>query len=130
MYCMDVFSLIPFASRKRYRLRPRSPLSSAPADSVPGVSILRPLRGLDANLFENLESTFTQEYPKSRFEVLLSVADEQDQALDVVRRLLEKHPDVDAKIIIGKFECDLSSSTLTHKAFCRRRDCWCKSQNQ
>ncbi|EJD03715.1 uncharacterized protein FOMMEDRAFT_154818 [Fomitiporia mediterranea MF3/22] len=88
--------------RKHFRLRPRSPLSSAPAANVPGVSILRPLKGLETNLFENLESTFTQEYPRSRFEVLLSVADADDQALSVVRSLLEKYPDVDARVIIGE----------------------------
>ena len=84
-------------------MRPRSPLSSAPAERVPGVSILRPLKGLDANLFENLESTFTQEYPKSRFQILLSVAEENDQALPVVRSLLQKYPDVDAEVIVGVF---------------------------
>ncbi|KAL5534005.1 hypothetical protein ACEPAG_465 [Sanghuangporus baumii] len=88
--------------RKHFRLRPRSPLSSATETSVPGVSILRPLKGLDTNLFENLESTFTQEYPHSRFEVLLSVADSDDQALSVVRSLLEKYPEVDARVIIGE----------------------------
>ena len=85
--------------RKRYRVRPRSPLASAPAANAPGVSILRPLKGLDANLFENLESTFTQEY--ANYEILLCVADAEDQALDVVRSLLEKYPHVDAKAIIG-----------------------------
>lgn len=92
------FVALPDYSRRRYRLRPRSPLSSAPASSVPGVSILRPLKGLDNNLFENLESTFTQEYPN--FEILLSVDDESDQALGVVRELLQKYPNIDAKIII------------------------------
>ena len=70
---------------------------------MPGVSILRPLKGLDTNLFENLESTFTQDYPRSKFEVLLSVADADDQALGVVRSLLEKYPDVNARIIIGTY---------------------------
>ncbi|KAH8119952.1 glycosyl transferase family 21-domain-containing protein [Phellopilus nigrolimitatus] len=86
--------------RKHLRLRPRSPLSSAPKENVPGVSVLRPLKGLDTNLFENLESTFTQEY--SNFEILLSVADADDQALSVVRSLLEKYPQVDAKVVIGE----------------------------
>jgi ceramide glucosyltransferase len=58
------------------------------------------LKGLDTNLYENLESTFTQEYPN--YEILLSVADEQDQALSVVRDLLAKYPNVNAKVIIGK----------------------------
>lgn len=86
-------------SRKRYRLRPRSPLASAAPNSVPGVSIIRPLKGLDANLYENLESTFTQEYPN--YEIFLAVASEHDQALSVVRDLIAKYPQVNAHIIIG-----------------------------
>ncbi|KAJ7092558.1 nucleotide-diphospho-sugar transferase [Mycena epipterygia] len=89
-----------WAARKRYRLRPRSPLAVAPPSSVPGVSILRPLKGLDTNLYENLESTFTQEYPN--YEILLSVADENDQALPVARELIAKYPNVACSIIIGE----------------------------
>ncbi|KAJ7275207.1 glycosyltransferase family 21 protein [Mycena haematopus] len=88
------------AARKRYRLRPRSPLAVAPVSSVPGVSILRPLKGLDTNLYENLESTFTQEYPN--YELLLSVADERDQALPVARELMIKYPSVNCRIVIGE----------------------------
>ena len=105
-------SLQPFFVRRRHlRIRPRSPLSSASETSVPGVSILRPLKGLDTNLFENLESTFTQEYPRSRFEVLLSVADADDQALSVVRSLLEKYPEIDARVIVGVCNKALSRNT-------------------
>ncbi|KDQ63450.1 glycosyltransferase family 21 protein [Jaapia argillacea MUCL 33604] len=89
-----------FVARRRYGLRPRSPLASAPASSVPGVSILRPLKGLDTNLYENLESTFTQEYPN--YEILFCVHDEHDQALSVVRDLLAKYPNVQAKVVIGE----------------------------
>lgn len=97
-YCLLITVYTNF-SRKRYRLRPRSPLASASPSSVPGVSILRPLKGLDANLYENLESTFTQDYPN--YELLLAVEDEEDQALPVVRELMEKHPEVDARVIVG-----------------------------
>ncbi|KAI0654213.1 glycosyltransferase family 21 protein [Cubamyces menziesii] len=86
------------AARKRYRLRPRSPLASAPASAVPGVSILRPLKGLDTNLYENLESTFTQEY--ANYEIFFCVDDEDDQALTVVRDLMAKYPNVTAHIAI------------------------------
>ncbi|KAI6153694.1 glycosyltransferase family 21 protein [Pisolithus tinctorius] len=85
-------------ARSRYRTRPRSPLASS--SDAPGVSILRPLKGLDTNLYENIESTFIQEYPN--FEILLSVADEHDQALVIVRDLIAKYPHVNARIIIGE----------------------------
>ena len=99
---------LSYTSRKRFRVRPRSPLASAPASSVPGVSILRPLKGLDTNLYENLESTFTQDYPK--FELLLCVDNEHDQALTVVRELLSKYPHVNARILVGALLASLTSS--------------------
>ncbi|KAG6830302.1 hypothetical protein H0H92_001380 [Tricholoma furcatifolium] len=87
-----------WSARRRYRLRPRSPLSTSA--SAPGVSILRPLKGLDTNLYENLESTFQQEYPN--FEIIFSVAAANDQALSIVRDLISKYPEVKATIIIGE----------------------------
>jgi ceramide glucosyltransferase len=86
-------------SRKRYGNRPIHQVTTTILSSVPGVSILRPLKGLDTNLFDNLESSFKQEYPN--FEILLSVADEQDKALPVVYELLAKYPSVNARVIIG-----------------------------
>ena len=75
------------------------------ADSVPGVSILRPLSGLDSNLYSNLSSSFTQDYPNSRFEVILSVRDatslESQKVLNVARMVVAAHPHVDARIIVG-----------------------------
>jgi ceramide glucosyltransferase len=64
------------------------------------VTILRPLKGLDTNLYENLESTFTQEYPN--FEIIFSVAEKDDQALPIVRDLILKYPNNNARIIIGR----------------------------
>ncbi|KAH9996461.1 glycosyltransferase family 21 protein [Russula vinacea] len=74
-----------WTARKRYRSRP-SPISSTLPSSAPG---------LDTNLFENLESSFMQDYPN--FEILLSVADERDEALPV-------YPNVNARVIIGDEE--------------------------
>jgi cellulose synthase/poly-beta-1,6-N-acetylglucosamine synthase-like glycosyltransferase len=95
------------SSRKRYRLRPRSPLASA-TSAVPGVSILRPLKGLDTNLYENLESTFIQEYPN--YEIIMSVADEYDQALSVITDLLVKYPNVNARVIIGRSTMSMTTT--------------------
>ncbi|KAJ3105717.1 hypothetical protein HDU97_007694 [Phlyctochytrium planicorne] len=84
----------------RYNTKKPTPKSSSlPYEQAPGVSILRPLKGVDINLKENLASTFRLNYPK--FEVLFSVASDQDPAIQVVKDLKEEYPHVDATMIIG-----------------------------
>ncbi|KAG9049417.1 hypothetical protein FS837_010357 [Tulasnella sp. UAMH 9824] len=51
-------------------------------------------------MFENLESTCLQQYPK--FEILFCIAEETDQALTVVEELIQKYSQVDAKVIVGE----------------------------
>ncbi|KAF9143230.1 hypothetical protein BGX30_001006 [Mortierella sp. GBA39] len=88
-------------SRTRYSGKhKRSASSLLPKDVAPGVSIIRPLRGVDCNMHENLESSFCQEYP--RFEIIFSVAQSSDPAIDVVLDLMKKYPHVDARLIIGE----------------------------
>lgn len=64
------------------------------------MSILRPLRGLDCNLYENLEASFRQDYPD--FEIIFSVADEADAAIPIVKELCARYPNIPTKLIIGK----------------------------
>jgi ceramide glucosyltransferase len=66
----------------------------------PSVSILRPLKGLDINLRENLLSSFGQNYPA--YEIIFSVAKEDDPAIPVVKELMEEHPEIETRLIIGK----------------------------
>ncbi|KAF8944157.1 hypothetical protein BGZ47_004580 [Haplosporangium gracile] len=88
-------------SRTRYSGKhKRSASSLLPKDAAPGVSIIRPLRGVDYNMYENLASSFCQEYP--RFEIIFSVAQSSDPAIDVVLDLKKKYPHVDARLIIGE----------------------------
>lgn len=67
--------------------------------SYPGVSILKPLMGVDPNLFSNLETFFTMCYPK--YEILFCIEDEADPAIMLVRRLMEKYPNIDTDLFIG-----------------------------
>ena len=68
---------------------------------MPGVSVLRPLKGIDVALAENLRSSFLQEYD-GPMEIIFSVADKEDPAVEVVEDLLREFPDADAKLIVGK----------------------------
>lgn len=88
-------------SRRRYTPRPLpSRLASLPPDSVPGVTVIRPLCGLDSNLYNTLESVMRLDYPK--FEVIFALQAENDEAIPVVNMLMAKFPKVQASIVISE----------------------------
>ena len=64
-----------------------------------GVSILKPLKGVDAGLEENLRGYFALDYPQ--FEILFSVASATDPACGIVQKLVAEFPQVNARLIIG-----------------------------
>jgi ceramide glucosyltransferase len=70
------------------------------SQSFPPISILKPLKGLEDNLFGNLESFCSQDYPE--YEVIFSLQDENDPAYKVVRKVKEKFVDKPISIIIER----------------------------
>lgn len=81
--------------------RPASPSAAASLqeESLPGVSVLKPLTGVDPHLFANLETFFNLKYPT--FELLFCVEDDSDSAIMIVNSLMEKYPKVNAQLFIG-----------------------------
>src|SRR5260221_4602806 len=69
-----------------------------PAAAAPPVSILKPLCGEDAGLYENLESFCRQEYPA--WQVVFGVQDAHDAAIPVVRRLMAAYPGADMALVV------------------------------
>ncbi|KAI8340131.1 glycosyltransferase family 21 protein [Chlamydoabsidia padenii] len=84
----------------RYNKKPKPKSSRLPTTLAPGVSILRPLKGLDLELEANLRSSFQQNYPK--FELLFSVASADDPSIPIVQRLMREYSKVDSRLIIGE----------------------------
>jgi len=81
------FSLLHFRCQKYERDIENSKLSP--------VSILKPLKGADANLHINLETFFTMSnYPQ--FELLFCVVDHDDESIEIV---MSKYPEVDAQLV-------------------------------
>ncbi|ORX58991.1 glucosylceramide synthase [Hesseltinella vesiculosa] len=97
---MAILSLIgQYVIQRRYTHKPKPKSSSLPLTDIPGVSILRPLKGIDLELESNLRSSFQQKYPK--FELILSVASSNDPVIPLVERLMKEYPRVDSRLIIG-----------------------------
>jgi ceramide glucosyltransferase len=66
------------------------------------VSILKPLRGLDDGLFDNLESFCDLEYPC--YEIIFALQNQNDPAHKVARKIKEKYPSKDITIVVE--HCD------------------------
>ncbi|CAF0835852.1 unnamed protein product [Adineta steineri] len=66
---------------------------------LPGVSIIKPLTGIDANLYENLKTFFNLKYP--RYEVLFCVQEHDNELIDLLERLREQYPHVESQLFVG-----------------------------
>jgi len=75
-------------------------------DYTPQVSILKPLKGLDDNLFDNLSSFCNQNYPS--YEILFCLQDINDPAYKVARRVQERSPGRNISIVVEKCNIGLN----------------------
>lgn len=66
----------------------------------PAISILKPLKGLDDNLFDNLESFCRLDYPE--YEIIFSLQNHNDLAYKVARKIKDKYPDKDISILVER----------------------------
>src|SRR5215470_5555898 len=78
-----------------FRTRPRETVGWLPA-----VSLIKPVCGLEKNLYENLSTACRQEYPA--YEVIFSVQDSADPALPLLARIRDENPNVPVRIIVDR----------------------------
>jgi len=73
---------------------------TAPAARYPAVTILKPLHGMEPNLYANLASFCVQDYP-APVQIVFGVADPADPAIGIVRKLIADFPDRDFTLTIN-----------------------------
>jgi ceramide glucosyltransferase len=73
--------------------------ASVPPTKWPGISILKPLHGAEAQLSENIETYFQQDYP-GEIQLVFGVQNPDDNAIPVVKSLMRRHPHLDLHLVV------------------------------
>jgi len=99
VFCLFALALhflsIGLAAR-RVRMRHRA--MPVPADAPP-VTVIRPVCGIEAFSRETLGSSFALDYPN--YELLFCVARADDPVTAIVYRLIDAHPEIPARLLVG-----------------------------
>src|SRR5213594_873292 len=94
------------------------PLANASAQAgrlsndSPGITVLKPLKGLDSETVECLQSWLARGYP-GEVEVLFGVASAGDPVCEQVRQLIEGHPKANARLVICPENLDANAKVST-----------------
>jgi ceramide glucosyltransferase len=96
-----------WATRAFFQTRPE-----ADPGLTPPVSILKPVKGLDAQVYQNYASFCRQDYPT--FELLFGVADPQDPVFPILKRLQQGFPEYNIRLITGEAMGSNRKASLLH----------------
>ena len=93
-YFLSALGLASFLNDRRKKLN-EPPL---PESNLPPVSILKPLKGVDPEIWESFCSHCEQDYPE--FQLIFGVSEPADPAIEVVRKLQAKYPNLPIELIV------------------------------
>src|SRR5499427_2612487 len=65
---------------------------------TPPVSILKPLRGVDPQMYESFRSHCTLEYPE--YEIIFGISEADDPAVEAVERLVREFPECQIRLMV------------------------------
>ncbi len=77
----------------------RAAATRTPSASLPPVTILKPVHGMEAELAANLESFFQQDYPA--YEVIFGARDLENPAVEVAEEVRARYPHIRSRIILS-----------------------------
>ncbi len=93
-YFLSALGLAGFLRDRRKKLK-QAPL---PESQLPPVTILKPLKGVDPEIWESFCSHCEQNY--AEFQLIFGVSDPGDPAIEVVRKLQAKYPSLPIELIV------------------------------
>jgi len=93
----------------------RAGVVSRPVQALPPVSILKPLKGTDPDIYESFRSHCVQDYPAD-YEIIFGVSDLDDPAVASVRQLQQEFPNRKIELVVSPyaFGANVKVSNLEH----------------
>jgi ceramide glucosyltransferase len=106
----------------RSYLRQRQESPAADASTLPAVSILKPLKGVDPEIYESFRTHCLQDYPQ--YELIFGVSDREDPAVSLVQRLQKEFPERAIQLVVcsQKLGTNLKVSNLVQMLGAARFD--------
>jgi ceramide glucosyltransferase len=97
--CSSAYYLLCLWSASSF-LRQRQAAARDPlrAEALPPVSILKPLKGTDPEIYQSFRSHCLQDYPE--YEIIFGVSDPNDPAVASVRQLKNEFPALSIRLIV------------------------------
>jgi len=100
-FSSTIYLVLVLAGAIRFRLGGifARKLVSGLQSSLPPVTILKPVHGMELRLEENLESFFQQDYPD--FEIIIGARDADNPALLLAEKVFKRYPQVKSRIVVS-----------------------------
>ncbi len=96
-YLLCLWSAVGFLRGQNAGKSARS-TQTASTQSLPSVSILKPLKGTDPDIYESFRSHCLQDYPE--YEIIFAVSDPDDPAVASVRQLQQEYPERAIRLVV------------------------------
>jgi len=97
-----IFLLLSLAAAWRHRRKAQAGaklVAAVSESSLPPVTVLKPLHGMEPHLKENIESFFRQNYPD--FEIIFGARAADNPALRVVEEIRQRYPQVRCRTVLS-----------------------------
>src|SRR5579863_672174 len=99
-YLLCLWSATGFLSERKAESKPSPQLSEAePFTVLPPITILKPLKGTDPEMYESFRSHCLQDYPQ--YEIIFGVSDPADPAIEGVTKLQREFPDRRIQLVVS-----------------------------
>ena len=119
-YLASLWSAWSYLQDAQSRSREHAALSA----NLPPISILKPLKGIDPEIYESFRSHCDQDYP-GEYEIIFGVSEANDPAVEIVKRLQQEFPQRQIQLVVcsERLGVNVKVSNLVQMLRVARYDC-------